>query len=776
MDNIERAILQSGKDGIVSELEAAGHNIANNRTTCPWPGCQDKQRDQAHRNAAIYVAGKGHYRIHCHACGETGDILDLLQQTRKLSKAEAIGLIGGSKDWSAVPMPVVSSAPKVGRGTLDIEGIGKIQPAQWAKLWASLPTSHGPSESYMLGRGISAARVASACRFLSATLAEPHLRKQFEMGWTIACSLKDVLGRHRGIQLRLVGEPRSPDQSKVTSAAGSMTGAGFFGDPERIEAVDVVVVAEGMFDTLACRQWAPAAVAVVGAAGKGQLKSLAMQLSEAGIPVDGKTFLLMAQNDTPGPNSSRTAFQRLASKLADGGARVAFVATPKQHKDVADWLRAEPLTEWPPKELEQIAAITSAASMPRSDCHEESVAVLSAAPVVRSDGKFRRDMTTLVALLDDPQFADAVRDGHELWHDAMTGLDMLGERPISDADSTIIKYRLEGFESSSDGKPLRFSRGDIDEALTMLCSRSSRHPVREYLRSLPADAASGRDIFTEMADAASTPSPLAPVYWMRWCVSAVARALRPGCKVDSVLVLSGKQGARKSTIFFELMKDQKWFTDSMPAIGSADSMRMLSSKWVIEWAELEAMKRRDSETVKAFLSGREDTYRMPYARRFTTAPRSSVIVATTNEPAFLDDWSGSRRFWPLSVDGKIDSGWFREHRDAIWSAAMQKWKAGEQAYLTEEEDDARREESVGFSYSDPWIGQVEAWSRSENREQAQTWEILSSALGLDASRQDKAACMRLSRVMAKIGGWERCQIGPARLSGYRRTYLGRGDR
>lgn len=768
MDNIERAIIQSGKEGIVNELEAAGHSQAHNRTTCPWPGCVDKKRDQAHRNAAIYVSGKGHYRIHCHACGETGDILDLLQQTRGLSKAEAIDLIGGSRDWSSVPIPKLVETPKNQHGALDVDKLGKTSPSAWLRLWQSLSSSHDESERYMLSRGISPARVSSVCRFLHSKVDNPAIAKQFAAGWTIALAVKDVLGQMRGIQIRVAGQPKSESQSKMVSVSGSESGSGFFGEPERIEICGVVVVAEGMFDTLACRQWAPASVAVVGAAGKGNLKKLSAQLREAGIPVDGKTFLLMAQNDPPGPSSSRTAFQRLASQLADDGARVAFVSTPKEHKDVADWLKAEPLTEWPPKELATIGHAETAKAT-RSDCHEESVAVLAAAPTARHDGRFRRDMTTLVALLDDPQFAEQVRDGLEFWHNAMTGVDMLGERALTDADSTIIKYRLEGFESSADGKPLRFTRSDIDETITMLCSRNPKHPVREYLRSLPA--APEGDMFTAMADAAATPSPLAPVYWMRWCVSAVARAMTPGCKVDSVLVLSGKQGARKSTIFHELMKDPKWFSDSMPALGSADSMRILGMKWVIEWAELEATKRRDAETVKAFLTGREDTYRMPYARRFTTAPRSSVIVATTNEQTFLDDWSGSRRFWPLAVDGKIDSQWFRDHRDQIWASAMSKWKLGEQSYLTEEEDDARAHESMEFSYVDPWIGQLEAWSKSEPRDEAQTWEILSSALGLDPSRQDRPATIRLARAMARVGGWQRCQLGPNRLAGYKRTHV-----
>ena len=73
------------------------------------------------------------------------------------------------------------------------------------------------------------------------------------------------------------------------------------------------------------------------------------------------------------------------------------------------------------------------------------------------------------------------------------------------------------------------------------------HPVQQYLRSVNWDGV-GR--LSSMArDYFASGSPLHATLIRKWMISAVARALQPGCKVDTTLMLCGPQGYFKSSFF-----------------------------------------------------------------------------------------------------------------------------------------------------------------------------------------------------------------------------------
>jgi predicted P-loop ATPase len=76
----------------------------------------------------------------------------------------------------------------------------------------------------------------------------------------------------------------------------------------------------------------------------------------------------------------------------------------------------------------------------------------------------------------------------------------------------------------------------------------------------------------------------------RWLISAVARGLRPGEKVDTVLILEGPQGIRKSTAVEVLAAP--WFCDAKIDVTNKDSWALAAQFWMIELAENEAMSGR----------------------------------------------------------------------------------------------------------------------------------------------------------------------------------------
>lgn len=147
----------------------------------------------------------------------------------------------------------------------------------------------------------------------------------------------------------------------------------------------------------------------------------------------------------------------------------------------------------------------------------------------------------------------------------------------------------------------------------------------------------------------------------------VARALRPGCKFDYMLILKGPQGARKSTVFRTLA--EPFFTDNAIRMGDKDSLMALQSIWIAESSELESMSKSETNAVKQFLSASEDLYRPPYGARMVKRPRHAVMGGTTNADVFLKDVTGDRRFWPVEV-GDVDIDRLKAMRAQLFAEAL----------------------------------------------------------------------------------------------------------
>lgn len=175
----------------------------------------------------------------------------------------------------------------------------------------------------------------------------------------------------------------------------------------------------------------------------------------------------------------------------------------------------------------------------------------------------------------------------------------------------------------------------------------------------------------------------------KFLISAVARAITPGCKVDTMLVLEGKTGIGKSSVLAALMPDPSWMSEHLDGgLDKKDSMQSLRGKWIIELSELSSIRTTtDVESIKSFLSRRIDNYRSSYGRRNEDFPRQCVFFGTTNEDEYLKDYSGNRRFWPLKLKGlkNIQLSRLEEDRDQIWAEVFHAYMKGEKWYFTEAE-------------------------------------------------------------------------------------------
>jgi putative DNA primase/helicase len=303
----------------------------------------------------------------------------------------------------------------------------------------------------------------------------------------------------------------------------------------------------------------------------------------------------------------------------------------------------------------------------------------------------------------------------------------------------------------------------VELAVDIVGSRKgvSRHPLREYLRQCMADYPvseySGL-INTWMFDYLGVSTDMNGVdaedllstVGRKWLIGAVARAFRAGCKMDNVLILKGTQGTGKSTAL-EFLASKEYFHDSQIDLKSKDAYQALTGCWIVEFAELDSMKRSQATAIKAFLSSSKDRFRPSYGSKVVEVHRHTVFCGTTNDQEFLIDTTGNRRFWPVETN-EIDCLGLKKIRDRLWSEACHAFFGGETWHLPPElevEYEQRRSEYV---QSHPWEGLVKSYCARQTGPVSVN-DVLEKAIEIEKGRWNRAH-QQIVSTMLKDMGWK----------------------
>lgn len=290
-------------------------------------------------------------------------------------------------------------------------------------------------------------------------------------------------------------------------------------------------------------------------------------------------------------------------------------------------------------------------------------------------------------------------------------------------------------------------REDAMEVILDLAQDNEYSPFKEYLEALP----NGNPEFLNSLAARflGTNDPLHQILLKRTLIAAVARTYQPGCKHDTICILKGKQGALKST-FWSVLAGEDNFTDDLSGTDK-DEILKLSQYAMIEFSEFEtAYKKKEVSALKAFLSRKSDSIRVPYGRDIQDIPRPSIFVGTTNKPEFLHDPTGERRYWAVPVEcDRIDIPQLKVDRDAIWAAAKAAYLAGEQWWLTLQEDEMLNTSNSDFASTDVWEDAISGYVHLLR--EVSVREILAECLKIDLANHDRASQMRVSEILTRLG-------------------------
>jgi predicted P-loop ATPase len=289
-------------------------------------------------------------------------------------------------------------------------------------------------------------------------------------------------------------------------------------------------------------------------------------------------------------------------------------------------------------------------------------------------------------------------------------------------------------------------------------------PVRDELEQLGWDGVPRLDSVASRF--LGNDGALEAVLIRKTIIAAVARALDPGCQVDTTCVLTGGQGALKSS-FWRAFAGPENFGDSALDITNKDAPLQMRASWFYELPEIDGITtRRHADQVKAFMTVRSDLFRPPYGRAVARYPRATILVGSTNRDDYLTDPTGSRRFWTVEVNResgrrgqKINVDALAAERDQLLAEAVAAYKAWSARgrprseslwWLTASEDRALAEQSLQHQESDPWESAIEKWL-SVQAGPRDVLEILTGALQLEKAKATRADQTRVGRIMHGLG-------------------------
>jgi putative DNA primase/helicase len=307
------------------------------------------------------------------------------------------------------------------------------------------------------------------------------------------------------------------------------------------------------------------------------------------------------------------------------------------------------------------------------------------------------------------------------------------------------------------------SSGMISEGVRATAKANAYHPVREWLDSLKWDETSRIDDWlTNYVGVAKT--PYTTLVGRLFLIGMVARIYRPGCKMDTALILEGLQGEGKSTIAKALAGE--WFSDTTFVMGDKDSFIGLRGKWAYELAELDSFNRSESTRAKAFISSSTDSYRAPYDRVSKDHPRQCVFIGTTNQYEYFKDSSGNRRYWPVLCTGELNAAGLRDMREQIFAEAVQLFKQGMNWWPTKEQQNQLiSPEQESRELHDVWEIAIYQWLETACvKNEVTALDVLCGALKMEVSKIDGArqSAMRVGVCMRKLGWTKKRQTTGAR--------------
>lgn len=330
---------------------------------------------------------------------------------------------------------------------------------------------------------------------------------------------------------------------------------------------------------------------------------------------------------------------------------------------------------------------------------------------------------------------------------------------IGDAWTDVDDLRLAGYLASV-ASILDINPQKVKSVVTLMANERRVNPVVEYLTGLTWDGESRLEswLATYLSVEASAYSSAVGRWWM---ISAVARAMQPGCQADHVLVLEGQQGRGKSTAL-RILGGEYFSEADLADLKGKDSVLALQGSWIHEFREGDVFSRAGFRALKGFITLVKDDVVLKYSNRRSSLPRRCVFAISLNPDhgGYLAD-DENRRYWPVLCDGEIDTAGLRQVRHQLWAEAVAAYRAGLSWWpATPEEKALCAEQQQGREIVDAWTDRVRESVRCIA---TVTVAAALDTVGVELGRRTQADTRRAAKILRGLGWVE----APSRKGGAR---------
>ena len=290
------------------------------------------------------------------------------------------------------------------------------------------------------------------------------------------------------------------------------------------------------------------------------------------------------------------------------------------------------------------------------------------------------------------------------------------------------------------------------------------HPLKEYLESLPAwDGTTDHiDHLASTVHVTGCTQELHNRFFKKWMVAMVAAWLDDGTTNHEILTYIGEQGKYKTSFMTHLLPPAldkyfaiKHFNHSM----SKDDRLALTELALIDLEELDNMRPEAVNLLKAITTDPAINLRPVWERYALRRQHIASFCGTGNNPRFLTDLSGNRRWLPFMVES-IDSPWERTtDYNGIYAQAYALWQQGFRYWF----DDAENAE----------LEQHNRQFEEPNMEEELILTYLRKPYGDEAGE-----FLTATRIIELIGMYVKCPLSPKRVAfamnklGYRQRRVG----
>ena len=297
-------------------------------------------------------------------------------------------------------------------------------------------------------------------------------------------------------------------------------------------------------------------------------------------------------------------------------------------------------------------------------------------------------------------------------------------------------------------EPMR--KETINDAIAVVVNENQKDSAQEWLLSLEWDGVSRLDEFARRIHADNF--DYAHAVSRYWWSGMAGRIMKPGCQLDSVIILYGEQGLQKSSLLRVMApeiagQDTRAECSIQTIMGEGEkSGRALRGIIITELDEFSTSKYSDKEPLRSAITRRSERLVPKWKEHAVVYQRRNIFVATTNIEDMLSDDTGERRYLPLTITQEIDLEWVRMNKEQLWAEARSLFTGTGVAW---KEAQARVAEVHKLHKS------VDAWDMMvadyvQDKQVVSQQEIL-SRLGFEYKDQNRISMNRVNSILLKLG-------------------------